>query len=99
MGFRPPGETRDSVFVVRLGESVRVYRNLCPHQGASLPWRKNAYLNTDGSQIVCCAHGAQFDPATGACVSGPALGQSLCPIEFILTDGMIRARKFDVILK
>ena len=76
-GFDLIGEGRDTVFVIRFGESVRVYRNRCPHQGASLPWRKHAYLSGDGARIVCHAHGAQFDIDSGECVLGPALGQSL----------------------
>lgn len=76
-GFDPFDEGRDAVFIVRRGESLRAYRNTCPHQGASLPWRTHAYLNADGSRIVCSAHGAQFDIDSGRCLIGPALGQSL----------------------
>jgi nitrite reductase/ring-hydroxylating ferredoxin subunit len=76
-GFDPLGQGRDAVFVVRRGDTVKAYRNVCPHQGASLPWRKHAYLNCEGTRIVCAAHGAQFDIDTGKCVQGAALGQSL----------------------
>ena len=76
-GFDQLDEGRDLVFAVRRGNAIRVYRNVCPHQGASLPWRKNAYLNADRTRIVCSAHGAQFDIDSGICVMGPALGQSL----------------------
>jgi nitrite reductase/ring-hydroxylating ferredoxin subunit len=91
-GLDPLGEGRDSVFVVRQGDDVRAYLNVCPHQGARLAWRKDEYLNRDGTKIVCYAHGAQFDIETGACTLGPALGQSLQRIAVTIgTDGMIRA--------
>jgi nitrite reductase/ring-hydroxylating ferredoxin subunit len=76
-GFDPFDEGRDAMFVVRRGNEVKGYRNACPHQGASLPWRKHEYLNADGTRIVCSAHGAQFDIDSGRCLIGPALGQSL----------------------
>ena len=92
-GFDLTGNGRDTVFVVRLGATIRTYRNRCPHQGASLPWRKHAYLSGDGARIVCHAHGAQFDIDSGECVLGPALGQSLECVDIeIGPDGTIRAR-------
>jgi nitrite reductase/ring-hydroxylating ferredoxin subunit len=41
-----------------------------------MAWRKDAYLNADRNRIVCAAHGAQFDIASGV-HAGPCLGQSL----------------------
>ena len=71
------GEGRDALFVIRTADGLKAYVNACPHHGASLPWRKNAYLNADRSRIVCSAHGAQFDIGSGNCLIGPALGCSL----------------------
>jgi nitrite reductase/ring-hydroxylating ferredoxin subunit len=86
-GFDPRGEGRDTMFVVRR-QGLHAYRDACPHwQGAPMAWRKDAYLSGDGERIVCHAHGAQFDIATGACVLGPCLGQSLTPVPLIQTDG------------
>lgn len=77
-GFDPEGRGSDTVFVVRRGDEVVGYRNACPHVGgAPMAWRKDAYLNADGSRIVCHAHGAQFDIASGLCLLGPCVGQSL----------------------
>jgi len=91
IGFDPFGRGRDALFLVRRGETLKAYRNVCPHQGASLPWRKNAYLNPDASRIVCSAHGAQFDIDTGRCLLGAALGQSLETITTsIAADGTVR---------
>lgn len=77
-GFDPDTVGRDTVFVVRNGHRVYAYVNSCPHHpGAPMGWRKDAYLNGNGTRIVCHGHGAQFDIATGACVHGPCLGQAL----------------------
>lgn len=91
-GFDVRAEGRDTLFVVRRGESLSAFHNWCPHQGASLPWRKNAYLNADGTRIVCSAHGAQFDIGSGECLLGPALGQSLRRADVSVgDDGRVRA--------
>ena len=72
------GFERLQVFALRSGGQVHVWRDLCPHHGSTpLAWRRDAYLNADATRIVCSAHGAQFEPATGLCTLGPCLGQSL----------------------
>jgi nitrite reductase/ring-hydroxylating ferredoxin subunit len=79
-GFDPFQQGRDALFVVRCAETVFAWRNACPHpgyEGASLPWRKHAYLSADKSRIVCSGHGAQFDIATGICLFGPCPGKAL----------------------
>jgi nitrite reductase/ring-hydroxylating ferredoxin subunit len=88
-GFDPDALGRDTLFVVRRGEEIRAYRDACPHFGDTpMPWRKDAYLNGDGTRIVCHAHGAQFDIATGECLLGPCLGQRLTSVEIQVTgDG------------
>jgi nitrite reductase/ring-hydroxylating ferredoxin subunit len=83
-GFDPLHTGRDNLFVVRRGDSLYAYLDSCPHMdGAPMPWRKDAYLNADRSRIVCAAHGAQFDIATGVCTLGPCLGQSLQPVPVV----------------
>ena len=91
-GFDPDGLGRDTLFVVRRGAQIRAYRDACPHffGETQMAWRKNAYLNGDGTRIVCYAHGAQFDIATGECLLGPCHGQALTPVEIEVTsDGDI----------
>lgn len=96
-GFDPLQRGRDALFIVKRGATLKAYRNRCPHQGASLPWRKDAYLNADGSRIVCSAHGALFDIDTGQCVQGPALGQSLEPMDVHLTtEGSVTLTREDL---
>ena len=52
------------------------YRNLCPHWSSRLDVR-GSFFPSDGAQIVCQVHGARFDPETGECILGPALGSRL----------------------
>jgi nitrite reductase/ring-hydroxylating ferredoxin subunit len=85
-GFDPWREGQDSVLLVRRGERVFGWRDACPHHGGTpMAWRKDAYLNGDGTRIVCAAHGAQFHIKTGVCTLGPCLGQSLEPVALVVT--------------
>ena len=90
-GFDPFRAGHDTLFVVRRGADVCAYRDACPHFGDTpMAWRKDAYLNGDGTRIVCSAHGAQFDIASGECLLGPCLGQRLTPVDIDVTsDGDI----------
>jgi len=80
-GFDPGATGRDTMFVVRQGSTLHAYLNACPHiDGAPMAWRKDAYLSGDRRHIVCHAHGARFDIASGRCVLGPCQDQALTPV-------------------
>lgn len=86
-GFDPGGAGQDSILVVRHGHRLHAYLDLCPHYGDTpMAWRRHAYLDAARKHIVCAAHGALFDIASGACVRGPCLGQSLTPVELMVND-------------
>ncbi len=76
-GFDPWNDGEDTVFIVRTGNTIKAYRNRCPHEARPLAWAKDKYLSGNGSHIVCFAHGAHFTLADGLCVHGPCLGQAL----------------------
>jgi nitrite reductase/ring-hydroxylating ferredoxin subunit len=76
-GFDPEGGGQDTLFAVRRGPKLYLYRDRCPHASTPMAWRKDGYLNRRGDRIVCFAHGAQFEVETGRCLLGPCLGQSL----------------------
>ena len=82
-GFDPQQTGQDTVLVVRRGAQLFAYRDACPHHNTPMAWRKDAYLSGDGQHIVCAAHGAQFDIATGLCTLGPCLGDALTPVPLI----------------
>ena len=92
LGFDPQKSGKDTLFLVRKGDDVFAYRDECPHyQGStSLPWRKDAYLDSAAKTIVCAAHGAEFEIETGLCVHGPCVGESLTSVPLRFTsDGKI----------
>lgn len=95
-GFDPRDAGQDSLFVVRHQGRLHAWRNACPHiDGAPMAWRRHAYTNAPGTHIVCSAHGALFEPATGRCVQGPCIGRALTAVEIdIRSDGSVWLRDF-----
>jgi nitrite reductase/ring-hydroxylating ferredoxin subunit len=65
---------------------VRAYLNVCPHRGQPVDVGDGRLFVASG-EIECGAHGARFDPATGACMGGPCEGRGLLPLEIELRDG------------
>ncbi|MFP6851020.1 MAG: Rieske 2Fe-2S domain-containing protein [Pseudomonas sp.] len=98
LGFDPLQVGKDSVFVLRHGGEVRVYRNSCPHLDVRLEYRKDRFLSADGSHIVCYAHGAQFLPESGLCVYGPCLGEHLSALRWHLDDGWLMLEAGQLVL-
>ncbi|WP_049723831.1 Rieske (2Fe-2S) protein [Gilvimarinus polysaccharolyticus] len=80
-----------SVFAVRRGEQIFVYRNLCPHVQIPLEWVEHEFLTADNSLIQCANHGALFTIDTGHCIAGPCSGQSLLPINHTISNGALYA--------
>ena len=78
VGFDPLGEGRDTMFIVRKGDRLHAWRNLCPHYDrARMAWKKDEFLNGDRSRIMCAAHGALFGIEDGICEIGPCIGERL----------------------
>ena len=90
-GFDPAGCGEDSLFIVRRPGCVTAFVNICPHQGVRLEFKKDKFLSADGSSIVCSAHGAHFDPSTGACTGGACQGQTLERLNCLERDGWLWA--------
>lgn len=79
----------DQLFLTVTNNQVSVWRNECPHNHRPLEYQKDKFLSADGLHIVCYAHSAHFDKATGLCFAGPCLGKKLIKIQHIEIDEKI----------
>jgi len=78
--------------VVRRGEAVFAYVNVCPHKGHPLNLVDDDFLMSvpGGGQLLHCAsHGALFVPENGLCVFGPCSGRSLRRLECRVVSGVV----------
>ena len=76
-------------FVVRFAGTVRGYLNRCSHVALELDWREGEFFGVDGRDLICSAHGAVYDPGSGACRGGPCNGAPLVPLRMSERDGKI----------
>ena len=84
---RFPLDARREGFAVRAADgSLHAYVNVCPHRAEPVDVG-DGRLWIDRGTIECQAHGAQFNPATGACLGGPCAGQPLIRLEIEERDG------------
>ena len=79
-------------FVVRQGDEVYAYQNICKHAGHPLNWKPHSFLTKDKSKIICSSHGAIFEIASGECTAGPCVGKFLNEIEVRVDDGNVIVR-------
>jgi nitrite reductase/ring-hydroxylating ferredoxin subunit len=70
--------------------TVRAWVNVCPHRAQPIDLGDGKLFNAAG-EIECHAHGARFDPSTGACLGGPCLGNELRPLAIAESEGEIGA--------
>jgi len=82
-------EDQKPIFVVRVGEAVHGYVNVCPHQGTPLDWKPDTFLTYDKSLIQCSTHWARFRIQDGDCVAGPCVGKTLDPVAVHVDDGEV----------
>jgi len=71
------------LIVVRDGERVCAWRNVCPHNGSPLSRDRHGFLETrEGErQLRCNVHQAYFRLDDGLCTAGPCEGQRLEPVD------------------
>ncbi|SDA34955.1 Rieske (2Fe-2S) protein [Sphingomonas sp. NFR15] len=79
-------------FVVRSGDSVTGYVDLCPHAGVPLAARPDGYTVhavSTGLLVACTWHGALFRVEDGVCVAGPCVKQRLRSWPVGVRKGMV----------
>ena len=78
------------LFLIRDGETLRCYVDMCPHLGSSLHFIPDTYLDPTRSYIVCTTHGARFAKADGRCFAGPCLNEKLVGVPIhVREDGVV----------
>lgn len=81
-----------SMFVVRRGDAVRAYVNICPHFGTPLNDRAPTFLTEDGTRIRCTTHFSEYRIEDGFGVAGHGEGCWLDPVPVAVEDGLIVLR-------
>lgn len=84
------GTTVFSMFVVRQGDDVFGYLNICPHYSSPLNYRQGRFMNDDGTRIRCTMHFAEFRIEDGFGVAGAAENCWLDPVPVYVEDGIVR---------
>lgn len=81
----------ESLILLRRGDAVRAWLNVCPHAGRQLDWAPGKFVLSKTGQLICAVHGATFELDNGVCVFGPCRGQSLRAVAVSVdADGMVR---------
>lgn len=84
----PLGDRLEGFAVLDASGTVRAYLNVCPHRAQPVDVG-DGRLWLDSGDIECQAHGARFDPATGACTGGPCEGRALTPLPIEQRDASV----------
>lgn len=74
----------ESLVLLRAGDAVRAWLNVCPHAGRRLDWAPGKFLVSREGHLVCAAHGASFDLVDGVCVAGPCKGDALRAVAVVV---------------
>jgi len=89
--FRVLRQGREApAFAIRVEGTVRAYLNVCTHRELELDLGDGTFFTPDGALLRCRAHGALFQPETGACAGGICPKRStLTELPVIEEDGMV----------
>lgn len=78
----------ESLILLRHGDQVRAYLNVCPHAGRRLDYAPGKFLQKNDT-LICAVHGATFRQADGECIAGPCRGDHLRPIAVSVVAGNV----------
>jgi nitrite reductase/ring-hydroxylating ferredoxin subunit len=78
----------ENIILLRQGEQVCAYLNVCPHAGRQLDYAPGQFLLSKGT-LICAVHGASFDQTNGLCIGGPCKGESLRAVGVRVHEGEI----------
>ena len=83
------GSDAESLILLREGDRVRAWLNVCPHAGRRLDWAPGKFLKDKQGRLVCAVHGATFELGEGNCVAGPCRGDRLRAVALQVRDGRV----------
>ncbi len=78
------------VMVIRRGDRLDAYVNVCPHVALPLDFRPGRFLNVGRTHILCANHGALFRIDDGVCIAGPCVHARLRRAFLTVADSGIR---------
>ena len=79
----------ESVILLRDGDTIRAWLNVCPHAGRRLDWAPGKFLRDKQGHLVCAVHGATFELQRGECIAGPCRGAAMRAIDVEVRDGAV----------
>lgn len=80
----------ESLILLREGERVRAWLNICPHAGRRLDFAPGQFLRSREGLLVCAVHGATFSLEQGGlCVAGACRGETLHEVMLAVRDGQV----------
>lgn len=79
----------ENLILLRRGNEVRGYLNICPHTGRQLDYAPGKFLLKNDT-LICAVHGATFKRDDGLCVAGPCRGEHLRKVAVRVSDGEVR---------
>jgi nitrite reductase/ring-hydroxylating ferredoxin subunit len=86
----PRGGQALAAFAIRYRGEVFAYLNRCAHLGIELDWVEGRFFDADRRWLICAAHGALYDPTSGACAGGACAGRgSLAAVPVVERDGVV----------
>ena len=78
----------ENLILLRRGELVCGYINVCPHTGRRLDYAPGKFLLKNDT-LICAVHGATFNQTDGLCIAGPCRGEHLREIAVQVQDGTV----------
>ena len=84
------GKDAFGVLLLRRGETVRAYRNCCPHHSLPLNFEPDVFHTFDGELLMCAHHTAMFRIEDGYCYDGPCLGASLQRVPLVREGSLLK---------
>ena len=90
-GFNVEGSgIAQRLIIVRQGDGVKAYINLCPHIGSRLDGDVGQFLDDeDPTMLLCDSHAALFRIEDGVCVKGPCEGDKLFPADVTVVGNAV----------